>query len=447
VNILSPFFDLCRGRAPGQLIIQLTDRCNGLCPQCGMRASLKYPRSRLEVDRVKRIIDAAAARGIAILSFTGGEPLLMLRDLVELIRYAGTMGIEYIRTGTNGFLFSRPENPHFEERIARLADTLAATRLRNFWISLDSADPATHEAMRGFPGVVAGIAKALPYFHERGLYPSANLGLNRNLAGPLSGSPCLSDQEGGAASAAAFYNYYRSAFRRFFRLAEDLGFTMASCCYPIASQEKGSRQPGRAVYGAHSSDAVISFNPAEKALLFKALSETIPEFRERLRIFTPRSALHLLIGELLGESYRSYPCRGGREFFFVGCQTGEVFPCGYRGAEALGRGWENWSESATASECRQCEWECFRDPSILFGPLLELFRSPGRLIHRMTSDWTLFRLWWEDLRYFRETGFFDGRLSPKEKNIDPAVGPVEKKGDIPAAPEIDAAIPPFPCQR
>jgi hypothetical protein len=65
----------------------------------------------------------------------------------------------------------------------------------------------------------------------------------------------------------------------------------------------------------------------------------------------------------------------------------------------------------------------------------------------MTSDWTLFRLWWEDLRYFRETGFFDGRLSPKEKNIDPAVGPVEKKGDIPAALEIDAAIPPFPCQR
>ncbi len=72
-------------------------------------------------------------------------------------------------------------DPGGNDRIRRLVEMLADTPLRNFWISLDSADPAVHERMRGFPGVVAGIEKALPIFHQHGIYPSANLGINRNM--------------------------------------------------------------------------------------------------------------------------------------------------------------------------------------------------------------------------------------------------------------------------
>jgi MoaA/NifB/PqqE/SkfB family radical SAM enzyme len=46
-----------------------------------MRATESFSRSSLKVDDVKRIIDAAAARGFSVLSFTGGEPLLVLDTL------------------------------------------------------------------------------------------------------------------------------------------------------------------------------------------------------------------------------------------------------------------------------------------------------------------------------------------------------------------------------
>ncbi len=118
-----------------------------------------------------------------VLSLTGGEPLLELDRLVELIRHAGRVGIKYIRTGTNGFVFCGNGNPLSADRTTLLAETLAGTPLRNFWISIDSAVPEVHEQMRGFPGVIAGIEKALPIFHRFGLYPSANLGVNRRLGG------------------------------------------------------------------------------------------------------------------------------------------------------------------------------------------------------------------------------------------------------------------------
>lgn len=153
-----------RNRIPGQLVIQFTNHCNARCPQCGMRTTARIARTRLEQAAVKRILDAAARQRTQAVSFTGGEPLLFLDDVVELIDYAGAVGIPYIRAGTNGFLFRGADRSDFEDRVKRLADRLAATPLRNFWISIDSAEPAVHEAMRGLKGVIKGVAKALPLF-------------------------------------------------------------------------------------------------------------------------------------------------------------------------------------------------------------------------------------------------------------------------------------------
>ena len=197
----------------------------------------------MEVETAKRIIDRCAALGVAALSFTGGEPLLCDDRLVALLDYAGKAGIRYLRTGTNGYRFANPNAPGFMDRVARLADALARSPVRNVWISLDSADAATHEANRGFPGLVEGIARALPVFHARGVYPTANLALNRFMGGaePLPG------QDG-----AAFFAAASVALSRFFETAADLGFTMANCCYPMsdADQEQGAS----AEYAATSAD-------------------------------------------------------------------------------------------------------------------------------------------------------------------------------------------------
>ena len=65
-QLIALFSDLKCNRIPGQLVIQLTDRCNAFCPQCGMRVTKKFKRSTLSADNVKRIIDAAAQKGVNV---------------------------------------------------------------------------------------------------------------------------------------------------------------------------------------------------------------------------------------------------------------------------------------------------------------------------------------------------------------------------------------------
>ncbi|MFZ3046166.1 MAG: radical SAM protein, partial [Desulfatirhabdiaceae bacterium] len=140
MNLSRPFRiirSLRKNRIPGQLVIQFTDACNARCPQCGMRVTETFSRSRIPINDIRRIIDAAARKGIEAISFTGGEPLLFFDDLLNMIRHAGAAGIPWIRTGTNGFIFSGSNKSGFRDRIRNIAERLAATPIRNFWISID----------------------------------------------------------------------------------------------------------------------------------------------------------------------------------------------------------------------------------------------------------------------------------------------------------------------
>ncbi len=383
------------GRVPGQLVIQYTDRCNAQCPQCGMRASNPYQRHSLDPERCRQIIAKAAGQGFAAISFTGGEPFLYLDEICSLSRFAASQGIKYIRTGTNGYLFCGAERAGFLDRIRRLADQLADTPIRNIWVSLDSSDSGVHEQMRGLPGVVRGIEAAVPILAERGLHLSANLGINRNFAG------WPPDKE-------LDYGYFYSGFDRFYRFAKSLGFSIANVCYPMWSAPQD--QEGAAVYAATSSDQVVYFSRPEKLALFQALFDVIPHHRQQLRIFTPRSSLHALFKQHRGQPQFSSPCLGGEDFFFIDSRDGNCYPCGYRGEETLGS-FERLDLGGcrNQAECRRCDWECFRDPSELFSPLLMLRRSPGELLQRWQQDAQFLKLWWEDLRYYRQCDYFNGR--------------------------------------
>jgi len=408
---LKKYFNLIRqGRLPGQLIIQLTDRCNATCPQCGMNIHEHFPRHSLASDDVKRMIDAAAEQGIDAVSFTGGEPLMALNDLVPLMDYAGSAGITYIRTGTNGFSFRAPDKTGFADRVHRLAEKLAATPLRNFWISIDSADPATHERMRGFEGVIRGIERALPIFHAYGLYPSANLGINRNLEGSRA-IPFLkpSGPDAQGVSAALFRERLHTGLNRFFRFVANLGFSIANVCYPMSIDTDKDSEDLNAVYGATATSSIVSFSRREKAHLFDVLARSVAENRSRLRIFTPLCSLHALKRQFQSD-HRGYACRGGWDYFFVDAARGRTYPCGYRGEEDLGPFWNRSGLSAEmAGDCYACEWECFRDPSELGGPLRDLRHRPLELIRRWKADGPFYHKWLKDLRYYRDCDFFDGR--------------------------------------
>ena len=307
----------------------------------------------------------------------------------------------------------------FEDEVARIADRLAATPLRNLWISLDSAIPDVHEEMRGFPGVVGAIERALPIFHERGIYPSANLGINRNVGGDDTRQIRLDKGERGCEEQASlFVASYRAAFRRFYRQLLDLGFTTVNACYPMSMESLGATEEMSAVYAATSADSVVRYSPREKALLYTALAEVIPEYRSRLRIFSPLCSLHALSRDYASSDSTSYPCRGGIDFFFVDSRDGNTYPCGYRGTENFGKFWEiDRVAVSRRNECRSCDWECFRDPSELAGPLFQVVSDPVGLLARLRRDREFFRLWLEDWRYYRACDFFDGRRPLHEERL------------------------------
>lgn len=214
------------------------------------------------------------------------------------------------------------------------------------------------------------------------------------------------------ANQAATFEKYQAGFRAFFSRIVDMGFTIVNVCYPmsIATEDFSFLS---AVYGASATDDCVRFSIQEKSIMFRALRETIPEFRSRIRIFSPLSSLYALEKQYSGEVDYSRPCHGGADFFFVDSKGGDTYPCGYRGMDNIGKFWDlDLRKQPIIPSCRECDWECFRDPSEFLGPFKECFTDPVGLARRLLRDRARTALWINDLHYFWATGFFNGRHPP-----------------------------------
>jgi hypothetical protein len=289
---------------------------------------------------------------------------------------------------------------------------LAATPLRNFWISLDSAYAEVHEQMRGLDGVVEGIEKALPIFHAHGLYPSANLGINRLLAGAVSQGLRPDQFADDTAYLKAFYDCFCDAFDRFYRLTHSLGFTTVNACYPMSISDQEETEGLSAVYAASAAEDVVRFTDAEKTALYRALMDTIPKHRRRMRIFSPLSSLFMLVQQYSNSTIKpdAFGCRGGVDYFFISAEDGNTYPCGFRGNENLGKFWDlDLNAPSRNGECLRCDWECFRDPSELCAPLLQSVHHPVRLSRRLYRNPTYLKYWLQDIRYYKACEWFNGR--------------------------------------
>lgn len=400
-----------QGRAPGQVIIQFTDQCNASCAQCGMRRENAFDRTKMNVDTVKKMLDSMAAQGVNAVSFTGGEPLLYLKDISECIKHARSVGIQYVRTGTNGFIFQGHQKPKFKAKVEAIAETLLDAGIYTFWISIDSKSVAVHENNRGLPDSIAGIEKAVPIFHQMGLYPSANLGINRYIGGEQ--EPPKIQVEAGEDD--PFYQHFKTAFAEFYQHVEALGFTIVNACYPMNYDDSEAN----AVYTATSTGNFVYFTQHEKIALFKAMRDVIPKYRHRLRIFTPISVLNALINSYLGNQSDSYACRGGIDFFFIDAMDNHVYPCGFRGDESLGS-MENMdiSELDRSAWCKECDWECFRDPSQMLGPLIEFGQSPVKTLARLANEKQFRQTWLRDVAYYRACQYFDATKTPDYNKLN-----------------------------
>jgi hypothetical protein len=184
------------------------------------------------------------------------------------------------------------------------------------------------------------------------------------------------------------------------------------------TSESKTVQAGEAVYAATSADSFIRFSPAEKAALFSALYEVIPEYRGRLRIFTPRSSLLSLVRRYSGTPKNGHYPAGAASTSFSWTRSKATFPLRLPG----GRGpWPfsdlNPSSIRTKPFCTRCDWECFRDPSELLGPVMDLFTRPLSLARRFLADPAYRRAWVTDVRYALACDGCSAVIPPDRKKL------------------------------
>ena len=136
----------------------LTQRCNLLCAHCYMSAfSGADPSQELTTEECRRVIDEIAqVNPNVFLILTGGEPLLR-KDLFDIAACAAEKGFTVV-LGTNGVLL--------RETQARL---MRQHGIQGASISLDSTDPARHDAFRHLPGAYQGAIRATEALRAEGL--------------------------------------------------------------------------------------------------------------------------------------------------------------------------------------------------------------------------------------------------------------------------------------
>jgi len=116
------------GRAPTDLRISVTDRCNFRCDYCMPSEGVQFRphEAILTFEEIERLVRTAAGLGIRKVRLTGGEPLVRkgICRLVEML--VAVPGIEEVAMTTNGAL------------LADYAGPLAAAGLRRLNVSLDT---------------------------------------------------------------------------------------------------------------------------------------------------------------------------------------------------------------------------------------------------------------------------------------------------------------------
>ncbi len=138
------------------MTIAPTFRCQCQCVHCYAFKRCEDARDELTTAQVKRVLDEARELGVLQVAFSGGEPLLR-RDIVELVAYAHDLGL-LTRLRTNGLLLSSDR-----------ASQLKQAGLTMCGVSIDDAEPAVHDHLRGLPGLHAKAIEGMHYLTDAGV--------------------------------------------------------------------------------------------------------------------------------------------------------------------------------------------------------------------------------------------------------------------------------------
>jgi len=134
--------------APVTIVWNFTNRCNLNCLHCHQDSSPTSSYSELTTSQAFKVIDNMSDAGVAVLTFSGGEPLLR-RDLYDVIERANDNGM-LCTIASNGTLIT-----------SKVAKKLAKAGIKRVEIGLDGARAETHDFLRNklgsFEATIEGI--------------------------------------------------------------------------------------------------------------------------------------------------------------------------------------------------------------------------------------------------------------------------------------------------
>jgi len=126
--------------APLFAVWNITNRCNLRCRHCYQDAAHRAAPDELTRQERLGVVDQLGEAYVAMLAVAGGEPTIC-PDLLPVLRRAHGWGM-HLSVATNGVAITE-----------RLAGEMADAGARYVEVSLDSVDPARHDAFRGVPGM------------------------------------------------------------------------------------------------------------------------------------------------------------------------------------------------------------------------------------------------------------------------------------------------------
>jgi len=126
--------------APLFVVWNFTNRCNLRCRHCYQDSGATGGDGELTLAEKLDVVDQLGAAHVPMLALSGGEPTIS-GDLLPVVRRARDYGM-HLTLATNGTTMTD-----------ELAGKLAEAGLRYVEISLDSVDPARHDAFRGRAGM------------------------------------------------------------------------------------------------------------------------------------------------------------------------------------------------------------------------------------------------------------------------------------------------------
>lgn len=148
------------------IIFAITTKCPLRCEHCFEWNNLNS-KETFTLMELKAIVAKFQQEGISQFHFSGGEPMVRVKDLVQLIKTASRQSDFYMLT--SGYNFT-----------ADNASALKQAGLTGVNISLDHYDGEMHNAFRGFNNSYADVLNAIRHAQEQDLLVTLSLCVTRN---------------------------------------------------------------------------------------------------------------------------------------------------------------------------------------------------------------------------------------------------------------------------